>query len=472
MTDSVLDHALLGLDRLQSDIAALVAAESVGADPARADGMEAARLLLENRLKGAGYSGITRLTPADGSGQPAIYAEQLDAPGAPTLLIYGHYDVQPPEPLDAWDSPAFALTERDGRLYGRGASDDKGPMLIALAALEAFLDVEGRLPVNVKLLLEGEEETGSPSLPGILDSHAELLAADAVLSADGGRWRADLVSLTTGSRGSAGFDISLTTAGKDLHSGRYGGAVPNALHAMARLLSSLHDAEGRIVVAGFLDGVAMPTPEEAGAMAAIPFDEAAFFAPLGTVPYGEPGFSTLDRLWMRPTVEVNGMWGGHTGAGSKTVIAHQAHAKLTMRLVPGQDPKRAMEAVQAHLRAMTPAGAQLRIHSVRGLSAAYAVPDAHPLLAAASAALEATTGQHPVRVRMGATLPLTGQIHDALGIDTVMFSFSTSDEDYHAPNEFLRKSALPDGLAAWIDLLRRVGKQKTRDYGPYRTGRK
>lgn len=468
MSDPVVAHALAGRDAFLGRLAEFIAHPSVGADPAYAEGMEGARRFLETRLARAGFTGIDRLAAPDGTGQPAIYAEWLGTPGAPTLIVYGHYDVQPPDPLDLWRSPPFAATARDGRLYARGASDDKGPLLIALEALIAFLEVEGRLPVNVRLLLEGEEETGSPSLPAILEAHRDRLAADAVLSADGARWRADLTTINTGNRGNGGFEITVRTAAKDLHSGRYGGVVPNALHVLAGLIASLRDAEGRIVVEGFAEGVADPTPEELAAIAAIPFDEAALLAELETQPTGEPGYSFLERLWLRPTLDVNGMWGGYTGAGAKTVIPKEAHAKFTMRLVPGQQPARVRDAVLEHLRAHCPPGASISVADERGWAGAYALPDTHPLLLAAEDALEETTGETPIRVRIGATLPLTEIVHRSLGIDTVMFSFSTADEDYHAPNEFLRLAAIDDGLAAWISLLRRVGGQSPADYAPFR----
>ena len=465
-TDPVLARALSRRHALRACLGALVACPSVGADPAQAEGMEVARRLIEARLVEMGFVNLRRLQSGDG--QPAIHAERLDAPGRPTLLVYAHYDVQPPEPLSSWHSPPFAATERDGRLYGRGASDDKGPMLIALEALAAFLEVEGRLPVNVKLLIEGEEETGSVSLPGLLAENRELLAADAVLSADGARWRPDIVSLNTGSRGNSGFEIRVRTAGKDLHSGRYGGVVPNALHVMSRLVASLHDDQGRIAAPGFHDGVAGPSPTERQQIAAIPVNMDAHLADIGTVPAGESGFSTLERLWLRPALDVNGMWGGHTGAGAKTVIPCEAGAKITMRLVPGQTPEVARDAVLAHLHAQLPAGARLEVVEDRGSCAAYAVPAAHPLLAAAEGALETTTGTRPRHVRIGASLPLTSIVAETLGLDTVMFSFATSDEDFHAPNEFLRLDAIDEGLAAWIEILRRVGAQTPDTYAPFR----
>jgi acetylornithine deacetylase/succinyl-diaminopimelate desuccinylase-like protein len=470
MTDPVLDHALARQPELIATLTRLVACPSVGADPAMADGMEAARRLIEERLDAMGFQNRQRLGPENGSGQPAIYAERLNAPGAATILVYAHYDVQPPDPLEKWDTPPFEATERDGMLYGRGISDDKAPMLIALESLAAFIAVEGRLPVNVKLLIEGEEETGSPSLAGILAAHRDLLAADALLSADGARWRPDLVALNVGSRGNAGFELRLRTAAQDLHSGRYGGIVANPLHVLARLIAGLHDDSGRVAVPGFYDGVAEPTPEERAEIAAIPYDEAASFAAIGAMPHGEAGYSTLERLWMRPTLDVNGMWGGYTGAGSKTVIPNEAFAKLTMRLVPGQEPERAQRAVMDHLQAKLPPYATLEMFGERGQGGAYAVPPAHPLLLAAERALEATTGETPLRVRIGASLPLTEIVSRVLGLDTVMFSFAIADENFHAPNEFFRLSSVADGLAAWVAILREIAGFEPGDFAPYRRG--
>lgn len=467
-TDPVLAHALDRQPQLIETLKALVACPSVGADPAMEKGMEDARQIIEARLDAMGFEDRQRLTPSDGSGKPAIFAQRRDAPGKPTLLVYAHYDVQPPDPLDKWDTPPFEAVERDGRLYGRGISDDKAPMLIALDTLAAFVAVEGRLPVNVKLLIEGEEETGSPSLAPILETHRDLLAADAVLSADGARWRPDLVALNVGSRGNAGFEVRLQTAGQDLHSGRYGGIVANPLHVLSTLIAGLHDAQGRITAPGFYDGVADPTQAERDEIAAIPYDEQAAFDAIAAQPYGEAGYSTLERLWMRPTLDVNGMWGGYTGAGSKTVIPSEAFAKLTMRLVPGQDPQTAKQAVIDHLQSLLPPYATLEVYGDRGQGGAYAVPPNHPLLNAAVQALQQTTGQTPLKIRIGATLPLTEIVSRMMGLDTVMFSFAVADENFHAPNEFFRLSSIPEGLAAWARILRQTARITVADFAPYR----
>ena len=301
--------------------------------------------IMTERLTALGFEDAREIAAG---GHPAVTARWHRAgPAAPTLLVYGHYDVQPPDPLGEWASPPFVLTSRNGRLHARGVSDDKGPFLLAAETLGAFLAEEDRLPVNVTLLVEGEEECGSATLGALLATHADLLRADAVLSADGARWRADLPTMTVGTRGSMAMEIALRSAAQDLHSGRYGGVAPNALHAMARLLATLHDDEGSVAVAGFL-GDAPPPDEAARAeLARIPFDVAAHDAAIGIAPSGRSAAEFLERLWLRPTLDVNGLWGGYTGAGGKTVIPALAEAKLSMRLVPGQDPAHAAEAADS-----------------------------------------------------------------------------------------------------------------------------
>lgn len=467
MSDPALAHALARLPQITARLGDWVRCASVSADPAHEAGMEAARRLAEGWLRAAGFARVERL---EAGGHPAVTAEWTGAPGRPTLLVYGHYDVQPADPAEAWQSPPFAPEIRAGRLHGRGAADDKGPCLIAIEALAALLATEGRLPVNVKLLIEGEEELGSRSLGALLDRHRDRLAADAVLSADGARWRADLPTINVASRGMGGLALRLRTAGKDLHSGRYGGTVPNALHALVRLLATLHDAEGRVAVPGFYDGVVPPSAAGRAELAAIPFDAAEWLAAAGAEAQGEAGFDTLERLWLRPCLDVNGLWGGHAGPGVKTVIPAEAGARLTVRLVPGQEPEAVAAALRRHLAAACPPGARLEITDEAGWTAAHAVDPAHPLLAAAEASLAAVHGRRPLRVRIGATLPLADIVARRLGLDLVMFSFATADEDFHAPDEGFRLSAIPEGLAAWIDLLRRVGAQGAEAYAPFRHG--
>ncbi|MDQ8153304.1 MAG: dipeptidase [Gemmatimonadota bacterium] len=429
---------------LLTDFAAI---PSVSTDPAHADDMRRAAQWVADRLATAGPLSVRVMeTPHN----PIIYAEWLGALGKPTVLVYGHYDVQPPDPLEKWDTPPFSPTVRDGRLYARGVSDDKGPVLIPMMVAEAFFAVDGALPLNIKFLIEGEEEIGSPSLDPFIAAHKELLAADLVLSADGAMWRPTEPSLTVASRGLAGLNLTLTAAAKDLHSGRHGGSVANPLQAMAQLIASLHHADGRIAVAGFYDRVRELSDAERAAIAAIPFDDAEYLAQIGAPPgHGEQGYTLLERQWTRPTLELNGLWGGYQGPGQKTVIPCEAHAKITCRLVPDQDPDEIVAVITRHLEAHQPPGTRLTIApGDHGTPAAHIATD-HPALAAASAALQAVYGETPLVVRMGATVPIMELFNRHMGIDTVYFSFSTSDEDYHAPNEFFRVNRLHEGLEAW-----------------------
>ena len=389
-----------------------------------------------------------RILPTGGN--PVVYGEWLGAPGKPTVLVYGHYDVQPPDPLEKWHSPPLTPTVRDGRLYARGVSDDKGPMLIPIEVAEAFFATAGRLPVNVKFMFEGEEEIGSRHLDAFIREHQQLLAADVVVSADGAMWRIDEPSLTVASRGLCGLELALTGASKDLHSGRHGGGVANPLHAMAALIASLHDADGRVAVAGFYDEVRELSSDERAAIAALPYDEPAYLAQVGAPsPFGEPGYTTLERQWTRPTLEVNGMWGGYQGPGQKTVIPCEARAKITCRLVPDQDPEIVAARVARHLEAQVPPGVRLSVSLAdHGSPAAHIRPD-HFALQAADAALLATYGVRPLVVRMGGTVPIAELFQRHMGLDTVFFSFSTADEDFHAPNEFFRVHRLHEGLEAW-----------------------
>jgi len=461
VTQALLDDRERILERLMN----LVRQPSVSADPAFAEGMAGARALLMRRLHEAGLQAVQELEAP--GGHAAVYAEWLGAPGRPTLLIYGHYDVQPPDPLAAWQSPPFAPEIREGRLYGRGASDTKATVTIAIETIAAYL-AAGGCPVNVKLFLEGEEEVGSPSLRPLIAANHARLQADAVLSADGSRASVRLPTISTGTRGMAKMEMRLSTARKDLHSGRFGGAARNALHEMARLVASLHDDEGRILVPGFLDDVRPLSERDRADAAELAADDADFYEGFGGSPYGDPDFSLRERLTLRPTIEVNGMWGGYQGAGSKTVIPCEAQAKVTMRLAPGQDPGRAAEAVKAHLLARCPAGVTLSFDKLYGQSAASTLEDDHPLLVAAEKVMGEIFGRRPVRARGGGTLPITSVFKETLGIDTLRFAFGMPDEDVHAPNEFFRLSSLEEGLRAWSMMLAELGQLRPEDFAPFR----
>jgi acetylornithine deacetylase/succinyl-diaminopimelate desuccinylase-like protein len=447
LNERVLAYLRANHDRILGELKEFAAIPSVSTDPAHASDMQAAAEWVAAALAAAGPITVrTIATP----GNPVIYGEWLGAPGKPTVLVYGHYDVQPPDPLEKWTSPPFVPTVRDGRLYARGVSDDKGPMLIPIKVAESFFANGGGLPINVKFMFEGEEEIGSRNLDAFIATHKELLAADVVISADGAMWRIDEPSLTVASRGLVGLELTLTGARKDLHSGRHGGGVANPLHAMARLIASLHEPGGRVAVAGFYDQVRQLPAAERAAIAALPFDEAAYLAQVGAPAVtGEPGYNTLERQWTRPTLEVNGMWGGYEGPGQKTVIPGEAHAKITCRLVPDQDPDKVLALVTRHLESHVPLGTRISVTTSDHGSRAARISSDHPALKAADAALQAVHGVKPLIVRMGGTVPISELFQRHMGLDTVFFSFSTGDEDFHAPNEFFRVHRLHEGLEAW-----------------------
>jgi acetylornithine deacetylase/succinyl-diaminopimelate desuccinylase-like protein len=444
---AVLTHLRDNRDRTLGKLLEFASIPSVSSDPAHAADIERAARWVAAELGAAGPFAVRTFPTA---GNPIVYGEWLGAPDAPTVLVYGHYDVQPPDPIEKWNSPPWTPTLRDGRVYARGVSDDKGPMLIPLAVAEAFFAAAGALPINVKFMFEGEEEIGSRHLDGFIGQHTELLRADVVVSADGAMWRIGEPSLTVASRGLCGLELTVTAAAKDLHSGRHGGGVANPLHAMATLIASLHDPDGRVAVAGFYDEVRELPQDERAVLGALPYDEGAYLAEVGApAAFGERGYTTLERQWTRPTLEVNGMWGGYQGPGQKTVIPSEAHAKITCRLVADQDPDTIAARVSRHLETHQPQGTSVSVTIAGHGSRAAQIAADHFALKAADAALQATYGVRPVVVRMGGTVPIAELFQRHLGLDTVFFSFSTADEDFHAPNEFFRVHRLHEGLEAW-----------------------
>lgn len=449
---NVLAHLRTGLPGYREQLAEFVAIPTVSTDPAHAGDVRRGAEWVALRLQAAGP---IRVEIVETGGHPAVLGRWDGAEGAPTFLVYGHLDVQPPDPLSAWASPPFELTEREGRWYARGVSDDKASMLIPILVAEAFF-AHGAPPVNLRFLFEAEEEVGSPHLAGVIRERRDALACDGVLSADGGMWRADVPSLTTSARGMAALEIVARGPGKDLHSGRHGGAIRNPVQALAELLATLHE-DGRVAVEGFYDGVVPPSEDALAELADLPFDEEAYLREIGApAPYGEPGYPTLARLWHRPTLELSGIGGGYQGAGVKTVLPSCAFAKITCRLVTGQDPRRVTDAIRAHLEANRPDGVDLDVTVEAAGAPAYAIPRDHPLLHAATAVLTGVFGRPPVQVGMGASVPIVTDFRDALGAETLFFSFSTADEDIHAPNEFYRPERFTLGLEAWARLWARL----------------
>ena len=454
-------HFDLADDGYLAELAGLVAIPSVSRDAA-AETMRAAAQWVADQLRFAGG----RL--AETGGHPVVRGDWLGADGAPTILVYGHYDVQPTGDLAEWDTPPFELAVDGDVMRGRGASDDKGPVYLVLKTAQAFLDQEGGLPLNVKFLFEGEEEIGSPHLPDYVTSHAAELAADLVISADGAMWRPTEPSLSLKSKGLVSLDIVVEGAATDLHSGRYGGTVANPLHVLSEILASLHAPHGGVAVAGFYDGIPELTPERRAEIAAVSFDETGYLTGLGLAQaHGEPGYTTLERLWERPTLEVNGVQGG----GKYTVIPHVAVGHVSCRLVPGQDPQRVLDAIAAHVAAQPAPGARVEVRPDEAAVPAYTIPAGHPAIRAAAAALETVyPGEEVLLACIAGTLPATDLFERALGAKTLFFSFSTADEKLHAPNEFMRIRRLREGMRAWEQLWRLLAAGPHR-LAPSRAGR-
>jgi acetylornithine deacetylase/succinyl-diaminopimelate desuccinylase-like protein len=427
------------------ELAEFVAVPSVSRD-ATPETMHAAAHWLAGQLAFAGG----RVVESDG--HPVVRGEWLHAAGAPTILVYGHYDVQPTGAVAEWRSPPFELTVDGDVARGRGVTDDKGPVYIVLKTAQAFLAQEGGLPLNVKFLFEGEEEIGSPHLPAFLREHARELAADLVISADGAMWRPAEPSLALASKGLVSMDIIVEGAATDLHSGRYGGTVANPLHALSEILASLHRRDGTVAVPGFYDGIPELSAERRREIARVSFDERQYLAGLGLAEaHGEPGFSTLERLWERPTLEINGVQGG----GKYTVIPHAGVANVSCRLVPGQDPDAVIDAIVAHVAAQPVSGVRVTVHPDEARVPAYTIAADHPAIRAATAALEEVyPGQQVLLAAIGGTLPATALFEQVLGAKTLFFSFSTADEKLHAPNEYLRIRRLREGMRAWERLWR------------------
>jgi len=381
--------------------------------------------------------GLQNVQIIETEGHPVIYADWLYAPGKPTILIYGHYDVQPEDPLDEWETPPFEATERDGKLYGRGTADDKGQLFIHLKALEAFLHDGGVLPVNVKIVVEGEEEIGSEHFAEFLVKHKELLKADVVLISDSDIFDDGVPAVTYALRGISYLEIEVTGTNSDLHSGTFGGVFHNPIQALTEIIALLHDKNGRITVKGMYDDVIPLTKEERTAFKKLPWNDRQFAKMNGVkYLYGEKGYTTLERRWARPTLECNGIWGGYTGEGAKTVIPSKAYAKISMRLVPNQSPVKIAKLFEKHIKRITPKTVKVEVRNLHGGEPAITPIDS-PGVMTAMEAMEKGFGKKPLYQRDGASIPIVVDFKKILGIDSVLLGFGVPDENAHAPNEFI-----------------------------------
>ncbi len=440
--------------RLLQELVEFLRIPSVSTDRDRKDAVRDAAEFSAAALRRVGLQATVHETP----GHPVVTARGPHVPGAPRVLVYGHYDVQPPEPLELWHGDPFEPVVEDGVITARGASDDKGQVYAHVKGVEALLAVDRSLEVNLGFLIEGEEEIGSPNLPAFIEEHAEELAADVVVISDGAMVAPGVPTITYGLKGLTYVTVELRGADRDMHSGAYGGGVPNALDALCRLLAGLKDDSGRISVAGFYDDVLELTDEERAAIGRVPFDEAAFRREVGIeATPGEPGFTLLERLWARPTLDVNGLSGGFQGEGAKTVIAAEAMAKVSCRLVPDQDPRDVLQKLRAHLQAHAPDGIEVRVRS-EGLGYPAMTPLDAPSVAAASAALRHVWGRDPVFARSGGSIPVVADFQRLLGAEPLLVGFGQEDDRAHAPNERFAVSDYLQGIRVSAALLRSLAR--------------
>ena len=393
-------------------------------------------------------------------GHPVVYADWLHAPGKPTILFYGHYDVQPVDPLNLWETPPFEPTVRDNKLFARGSSDDKGQVFMHLKAIEALFALEGTLPVNVKFIIEGEEEIGSPNLPPYVEKNKEKLAADLILISDTSLYAPGKPAVCYGLRGLTGVQIDVRGAKGDLHSGLYGGGVQNASHALAQILASFRDEHGTIQVEGFYDNVRPLSEEERQAYRDLNFDEEALKEEVGVKQlFGEKGYSYLEQTWARPTLEVNGVFGGFSGEGIKTVLPAEAGAKITCRLVPDQDPDEIVALLKAHVEKHKPAGVDITI-SEFDKGAPYITPFDHPVIQAAGRSYEHVYEVPTAFIRGGGSIPIVAAFDQILALPVVLMGFGLTSENFHAPNEHFHLENFDKGLRVLGDYLYEVATLK------------
>jgi acetylornithine deacetylase/succinyl-diaminopimelate desuccinylase-like protein len=459
---AVLEQVDADLDGSLSRLFELMAIPSVSTDPAYKEHVERAADWCVAELTGLGFTGGKRQTP----GHPMIVAHH---PGpntggvkrAPHILYYGHYDVQPPEPLELWDAPPFEPqlidAERGKRIVGRGAVDDKGQVMTWMEAIRAWHVVQGAPPCEITVLLEGEEETGSPSLEPFLEANREELArADVAIVCDTPMWSLEKPAITWLLRGMCYVEISLEGPSHDLHSGLYGGAVLNPINGLTQILGDLHDDQGRVQIPGFYDDVEEPPESVKANWAALGFDEPAFLAGVGlTVPHGEAGRTPLERLWSRPTADVNGIWGGYTGEGSKTVIAAKASCKLSCRLVPRQDPAKIAAGVEAFFRARAPEDGKLTFRFF-GRSPGLKVATDTAFFKAAEQGLQDVFGVEPALMGCGGSIPVVGSMQRILDLDSLLVGFGLEDDRVHSPNEKFEQACLHQGIRSNAAILGRL----------------
>jgi len=455
--DQLLKYLDDNADRFVEELKEFLRIPTVSADPTCKPHLQRGAEFVHRQFSDMGFK--SEIVPT--SGHPIVYAESLNAPGAPTVVVYGHYDVQPADPLDLWTTPPFEPTLRDGCLYARGATDDKGQFFTHLKSAQAWLGSVGKLPVNLKYVIEGEEEVGSNNLEDFLKARKDQLKADVAVISDTSQYAPNQPAITYGLRGILAVEIAVTGPKKDLHSGVFGGAVANPVTGLAKLVASLHDDQGRVRIPGFYDDVVALTEAERKQFQELGFDEAGFKAELGIAEvFGEAGFSTNERRWARPTCEVNGMFGGYTGVGPKTIVPSKATVKITCRLVPAQDPAKLTNALHQYLKSQCPPSLSFEFQSYHGCPAFVFDPNS-PYIGAASDAIKESWGVDRVRlIREGGSIPVVQTFKDVLNLDTLLLGWGQNTDNLHSPNEHFSVADFHRGIKASALLWQKLAEMK------------
>ncbi|MFW5973302.1 MAG: dipeptidase [Bacteroidota bacterium] len=453
---NALEYARSNAERFVSELEDWLRIPSISTDPTYREDVRRAADWLADNLRAVG---VQKVELRETGGHPIVYAEHIVDADRPTVLIYGHYDVQPPDPLELWDSPPFEPVVKDGTLYARGSSDDKGQLFMHVKAAEAYL-AQGDPPVNLKFMIEGEEESGSNHLVPYIEDHRDELAADIVLVSDTALFGPDVPSITSGLRGMAYCEVTLTGPDRDLHSGVYGGAVENPINALCRLIGNLHDERHRVMVPGFYEDVVEMTDEERQTYRELPFDEEDWKQSIGIeASRSEEGYSVLEATTARPTLDVNGMWGGYIGEGAKTVLPSRASAKISMRLVPDQDPEDIADKLKTYFEAHTPPTMTLKFRKHHG-GYPVLVDTSSPAMQSAKAALQGVFGEEPYFTREGGSIPVVSDFKRILGLDTVLMGFGLASDSIHSPNEHFDLERFHQGVESSIRFMEHLARRE------------
>lgn len=453
--DNVFKYIKENKDRFLEELIEFCRFDSVSADPLRKHRMVDCANWLSDHLKGIGISEVFVIP---NEGHPVVYAEHKVSDDAKTLLVYGHYDVQPEDPIDLWDSPPFEPTIRNGALYARGTADDKGQLFVYLKALEAYIKTGTRIPVNIKMIIEGEEEISSPNLVWFVKENKNRLACDAVAVSDSSMIGRGKPAITIGLRGLTYMQIDIQAAKGDLHSGSFGGGVANPANVLAKMIASMKDENNKVTIDGFYDDVVELTPKEKEAIAKLPHDDRQWLESVGAPALeGEAGYSTLERISTRPTLDVNGMWSGFMGEGAKTVLPAKAGAKISMRLVPNQDPKKIAALFEAHVKKACPESVTLKVTHFSG-GKPFICPHADPYVKAASRALEKGFGTDVYYLWEGGSIPIVADFSEAFNAPILLLGYGVPDENAHAPNEFFLLENFYGGIRSTVYLFDEIDK--------------